>query len=562
MDAADSSLRRAATGPLQGVALALYFVLLPYIVETKWRFSYGVTNGAILRDLLVGLTIFWGVFLALLVIYVVQLRHSRTLPRNGCAWLAGVIMMALPFLVATSAQASVATRRVSVAAAVTSPQRAVATADLTSGRHHVTRAPSHYELFTLALVARGRRNRLRTTGALDGEDFDTLAQRLHEGDEHLVAQLREVIGSDIDGEVVVNDDAFDAPARSDFEPVVVSLLGPRRGGLFLGYAREGGALPVDLSRTSEELAFSIVGLHDGTVRFAQSDNELVRALARRRDASTVVVFLGDPAEIDEELRELCVTLRPASGTAHFSSAPARRVRVELLRAYPQVQGLAEDFTPTLRRRCVEMVAYLAMHSGEPVTGDRLRTRVLVHANVDASKTTLTNTASSVRRSLGRDANGYLLEPVSSGLYHQRGVEFDVADFHRLVARSRRSTSDEAFDLYVSALGLVHGEPLASVLKGFEWFTFEGHRAQLQRDGEWVALALHDAALERNDVETAFWALRQGLLLDPESDELAHALQRVPRLRQFRGDGTSAAQDETIRPGRAVAMSWAFERFGR
>jgi hypothetical protein len=142
------------------------------------------------------------------------------------------------------------------------------------------------------------------------------------------------------------------------------------------------------------------------------------------------------------------------------------------------------------------------------------------------------------------------------------VDLDVADFHRLVARSRVVGDDEAYDLYVAALRLVHGEPLASVLKGFEWFTFEGHRAQLQRDGEWVARSLHAAALERDDVETAFWALRQGLLLDPDSPDLLDALARVPRLRQFGGDRTGAAQDQSVRPGRAVAMSWAFERFGR
>ena len=152
--------------------------------------------------------------------------------------------------------------------------------------------------------------------------------------------------------------------------------------------------------------------------------------------------------------------------------------------------------------------------------------------------------------------------MSSGLYRLRGVSLDVADFHRAVARSRVASPDEAYELYVAALRLVHGEVLASVLKGFEWFTFEGHRAQLQRDGEWVARALHDAALERGDVETAFWALRQGLWLDPESEDLLDALSRVPRLRQFGGDGAGAAQHESVRTGRAVAMSWAFERFGR
>jgi hypothetical protein len=579
VDTSSRSLKRVATGPLQGVALALYFVLLPYVVETKWRFSYTVTDGAVLRDLLVGLGIFWLVFLGLVLTYVHQLRHSRNLPANGCAWLAGIIIMALPFLVSSSAQASTNAMRTPVAVVSTSQAEPVNApgvgASAVSENSARAPAPDRFGLFALALAAKGRRDRLLgSTNRLDDADerdvedndadteLDALAQRLHEGDGQLIARLRDVVGSELDGEVLVNDDAFDVDARSDFDPVVVSLIGLRLEGLTLGYAREGGTLPVDLSRPVEDVAAGIVALHDGAVRFAQSGHELMRALARRRDASTLVVFLGDPGEIDEEMRQLCVTLRAASGTVHFTSSPRRHVRVELLRAYPQVQGLVEDFAPTLRRRCVEMVAYLTMHPGEPVTGDRLRTRVLVHASVDASKTTLSNTASSVRRALGGDDRGYLLEPVSSGLYHLRGVDLDVADFHRLVARSRQSTSDEAVDLYVQALRLVHGEPLASVLKGFEWFTFEGHRAQLQRDGEWVALALHDAALERGDVETAFWALRQGLLLDPESDELVDALERVPRLRQFRGDGAGAAQHEPIRPGRAVAMSWAFERFGR
>ncbi len=567
MDSSSPTLKRVSTGPLQGVALALYFVLLPYVVETKWRFSYSVTNGAVLRDLLVGLAIFWLIFLGLFATYVHRLRHCRTLPSNGCAWLAGLVIMALPFLVTSSAQASAsATRSPMTSTTTTLARTTAATTSESTGSPPSTPVPDRFGLFAVAIAAKGRRDRLRTSHSGGGDDddefLDSLARRLHEGDEQLIARLRDVVGSQLDGEVVVSDDSFAVVSRADFDPVVVTIISTSREGITLGYAREGGSLPVDLSRATADLAEGIVALHDGVVGFAHSDNELMRALARRRDASTLVVFLGDPTEIDEELRQLCVTLRPASGTPLFTSSSPRHVRVELLRAYPQVQGLVEDFVPTLRRRCVEMVAYLAMHPGEPVTGDRLRTRVLVHANVDASKTTLTNTASSIRRALGSDDRGYLLEPVSSGLYHQRGVEFDVADFHRLVARSRQSTSDEAFDLYLQALRLVHGEPLASVLKGFEWFTFEGHRAQLQRDGEWVALALRDAALDRGDVETAFWALRQGLLLDPESDELVDALQHVPRLRQFRGDGTGAAQDESVRPGRAVAMSWAFERFGR
>ena len=568
------SQRRAvntfATGPLQGMALTLYFVLLPYVLTTKWRFSYTVTDGALLRDLLVGLGIFWTIFLVLLVVYVNQLRHRRHVPANGCAWLAGLVIAALPFLVSSSAgaatsshlahPASMASTTVEVTTARLTPPGGAVGADLNRSLRHDGVHPE--QLFTLALIAKGRRDRLRGAPTLDDDDLDELARRLSDGDAQLVARLRNVVGSERDGEALVTGGAVDVEPSLEFDPVVVSLLGEHSDGFVLGYAREGGVLPVDQSWTDEEVTTRVVALHDGHVAFAQSDNELMRALARRRGLATMVVYLGDPSELDDELRDLCVTLRAASGSAKLVNSPGRQVRVELLRAFPQVQGLAHDFTATLRRRSVEMVAYLAMHGGEPITGDRLRTRVLVNANIDASKTTLSNTASSVRRSLGSDVLGPLLEPVSSGLYRVHGVGLDVANFHRLVARSRAAEDDDAYELYVEALRLVHGEPLASVLKGFEWFTFEGHRAQLQRDGEWAALALHEAALAREDVETAFWALRQGLLLDPDSDDLLDALERVPRLRQFGGNGSGASQHQPVRPGRAVAMSWAFERFGR
>ena len=561
VDPQSRSVRSFATGPLEGVALALYFVLLPYVLETKWRSSYSTTDGVVMRDLLVGLGIFWIVFLALLIAYVHQLRHRRTLPGNGCAWLASLVIAALPFLVTSSADAAPSAHLGSRAVAAT---RVTDARPLPPAHEPVPSLPaaSHVALFAAALTAKGRRDRLRRARDFDDDDLDALARRLRDTDDRMIAQLRDVIGSARDGQSVVDDDATQVEGRVDFDPVVVSVLERREGALELGYAREGGSLPVDLSWSAAELSSRVIALHDGSVTFAHGDNELMRALARRRDLSNMVVYLGDPNDLDEELRGLCVTLRAARGTSGAREPYAPHVRVELLRAYPQVQGLHEDFTATLRRRSIEMVAYLAMHAGEPVTGDRLRTRVLSHANVDASKTTLNNTASSVRRGLGGDAAGPFLEPVSSGLYRVRDVALDVADFHRLVARGRASQGEGAVALYVEALRLVHGEPLASVLKGFEWFTFEGHRAQLQRDGEWVALALHDAALAAEDVETAFWALRQGLLLDPDSDVLLDALGRVPRLRQFRGDGAGAAQHQSVGPGRAVAMSWAFERFGR
>jgi hypothetical protein len=204
-----------------------------------------------------------------------------------------------------------------------------------------------------------------------------------------------------------------------------------------------------------------------------------------------------------------------------------------------------------------MVAYLALHRHEPVTGERLRTRVLLHADVEASSRTLANTASSVRRSLGVDVHGPRLHPVSSsGLYATHGVSSDVEMFSTLVARARQLPVVDAAPLAHEALLLIKGEPLASTLRGFEWFLAEGFAARLARDGEWAALALHHSALRRRNYELAFWALQQGLLIDPFSDALADALAKVPRLREFGGDGPCPTQYQPVGPRSAVAMSWS------
>ena len=211
-------------------------------------------------------------------------------------------------------------------------------------------------------------------------------------------------------------------------------------------------------------------------------------------------------------------------------------------------GLVEPFTPTLRRRCVEMVAYLALHRHEPVTGERLRTRVLTHADVDASQRTLANTASAVRRSLGVDVARSPTPPghVVGPLRDPRPLERRRALLYPRRAGPTLRVADAA-PLAHEALLLIKGEPLASALRGFEWFLAEGHGARLARDGEWAALALHHTSMQRRNYELAFWALQQGLLIDPYSDALAEALTRVPRLREFGGDGARRAQNAARRP---------------
>ena len=227
------------------------------------------------------------------------------------------------------------------------------------------------------------------------------------------------------------------------------------------------------------------------------------------------------------------------------TSPSAFVRVEMLRAEVHVTGLNEPFVATLRRRCVEMTAYLAVHHHEAVTGDRLRTRVLGRRD-DASLRTLSNTASAIRRSLGSDNDGPRLHPVSpAGLYRVHGVDCDLVEFHQLISLARDARDDDASELLRQALSLVTGEPLATALRGYEWFLAEGHLARLQRDGEWAALRLASIARESGDYDLAFWAIEQGRLLDPYSEALEAALHRVPRLREFGGDRSSRAQDESV-----------------
>jgi hypothetical protein len=413
-------------------------------------------------------------------------------------------------------------------------------------------------------MAKRRSDLLRQPEGDELFDVDESIEVLRSLNPELIDHLVALIGDASDGVL----DVAEAPAAlaiaSPRSAMVACSLGPSATGSLVGFAREGGRLPIRASWSTDDIQREVVALHEGTVTFARNEPELLRALATRALRDSVVLYLGPPNELDDELSACAITLTPY--LEHEARVPVRSVveaprvsdlRVELLRADPTVVGTVEPFTPTLRRRCVEMVAYLALHRHEPVTGERLRTRVLVHADVEASTRTLANTASAVRRSLGVDAHGPRLHPVtSSGLYTTHGLSSDVEVFFTLVARARQLPVADAASLTHEALLLIQGEPLASTLRGFEWFLAEGHAARLARDGEWAALALHHTSLQRGQYELAFWSLQQGLLIDPYSDALREALSRVPRLREFGGDGSGLTQHQPVSARGTVAMSWS------
>ncbi|HEY5266474.1 MAG TPA: hypothetical protein VIJ40_06655 [Acidimicrobiales bacterium] len=558
-------LKRPLATRVQGAAIVLYFALLPYVVVSKWRLTATESHGTLVRFLLIVLGLFWIGFLLQVTLNVSRLRKGRRTHGGGSVWLAGLVLALFALMVPTSSASLKQAASVSVPyndASVKSPP----------SRHHVPSPLTGVDAIPLALMAKRRGDLLRQQDD-DTEDFDVdeSIALLRARNPDLIAHVIQLAGDALDGVLDLRDGDVPSNTTSSASPVVACALGPSAAGSFVGFAREGGQLAILPSWNSDDVIKNVVALHEGKLLFARSETELLRSLATRSLRQSIVVYLGPVNDLDDELSACAITLKPFVDAARASDRYAHvapldpplssDLRVELLRADPQVLGLAEPFTPTLRRRCVEMVAYLALHRHEPVTGERLRTRVLTHADVDASQRTLANTASAVRRSLGLDASGPRLHPVtSSGLYVTHGLSSDVEVFSTLVARARQLPVDDAAPLTHQALLLIKGEPLASALRGFEWFLAEGHGARLARDGEWAALALHHSSLQRRNYELAFWALQQGLLIDPYSDALSEALARVPRLREFGGDRTRGTQDEPVRAGGAVAMSWAFARF--
>lgn len=90
---------KGVVAPLQGTAMALYFVLLPYVVLSKWSGATGHVDSTLLRALLVVLALFWLIFLGQVATNVVRLRRGASSGHGGSAWLAGLLVAVLPFLV-------------------------------------------------------------------------------------------------------------------------------------------------------------------------------------------------------------------------------------------------------------------------------------------------------------------------------------------------------------------------------------------------------------------------------------------------------------------------------
>jgi DNA-binding SARP family transcriptional activator len=179
-----------------------------------------------------------------------------------------------------------------------------------------------------------------------------------------------------------------------------------------------------------------------------------------------------------------------------------------------------------------LVAYLALHRPDVVTGDRLRTRVLGSSDADAAAKTLFNIAHAARRAMGSDDAGELLFPSGSrtGTYTVApAVTVDAQRAVSLVEEGRRFVDVQpalTIAYFRAALELVEGEPLATVLSGYGWWEAEGHAGR-------VAAALVDAACglaalahDAEDVSLARWGIERARLVEPYSEALSRAAMQT------------------------------------
>ena len=213
--------------------------------------------------------------------------------------------------------------------------------------------------------------------------------------------------------------------------------------------------------------------------------------------------------------------------ASLESHPA--VIVRLLRSEPTIEGGARAVESKRSRRATELLAYLSLHHHEPVTSDRLRSRVLGTSSTDAASKTLFNVASALRQALGTFNEEPIFPRASrTGLY--KAGEFTTCDITLLeasvLAATQTADTNESMAHYRQALTFIESEPLATCLVGYEWFDAEGHRGRLETTVEQAALALAELALEHDHVALAAFALERAHFVVPYSEALAEMALEV------------------------------------
>lgn len=221
---------------------------------------------------------------------------------------------------------------------------------------------------------------------------------------------------------------------------------------------------------------------------------------------------------------------PDAATPSVPATAPGPADVRLLVAVPAIAGLRTPLPTKRSRRAIEVVSYIAMHAPDPVTGDRLRTRVLGTADADAASKTLFNIVGAARRSLGLGPHGEALFPPATRSGHYRLSPLVTVDALRMIglvtAGLAAATAGERLVLLEEGLAQVRGEPLSGVLSGYAWWRAEGHERRVSDAVVDGACALVRLAIRAGHLDLARWAVERARRVEVYSEALTRASMEV------------------------------------
>ena len=194
-----NKLKRAVDGPLQGTALGVYVILLPYVVATRWGLARSQSDPTLIRALLVALATLWLVFLARVGRDVWRLHAGRTTGNGASAWLAGLLVAVMPFLGSSTLSLHHA------ASFGRAPTSLISRPD--ERRPRSPSAPVAISLggLPLALIAKRRSDLLRQQQYVNvDDDVDETVTLLRSLNPELIDRLRRQIGARGDGVMDIN----------------------------------------------------------------------------------------------------------------------------------------------------------------------------------------------------------------------------------------------------------------------------------------------------------------------------------------------------------------------
>ncbi len=288
---------------------------------------------------------------------------------------------------------------------------------------------------------------------------------------------------------------------------------------------------------------------DGTVRVEWSEVNGLRAATVTSLATeeTDMVIVSDRRGLTvhpyglvlrKELPPPCPTLEPSSRPSDPSSSPRLSgagltpgdLEVRLLTVVPRLDGLRSALPANRARRAIELIAYLAIHHPDPISSDRLRTRVLGSPETDAAAKTLFNTVGAARKALGLGPDGqpYLPNASRHGHYTLSAlVTVDVVRAAQMFRLAKAAESpDESLALYRAAFALSEGEPFAGSLAGYAWWRSEGHEARFNALSVEAAGRAVRLAIEQGLLDLASWILDQARLVESFSEVLSRAAMAI------------------------------------